>query len=538
MAVSLDSPAKRGLWLAAAFLALVFLPFSGKAFHNDEPFFLAAGRHALAEPARPLNFDYTWYGHGLPAAQINTTPPLLFYVLALALKLTGGGERAMRLALFPLDLAAVIALYLLAGRFLKRPLLPVLLVVATPAYLINMNYLMPEKLAGALGFWGLYALVRGVDERSGAWFWSAAGLLGTAILSKYNAGLFLAPAAAYAFFNGVKPGRIAGLLLAALMPAVALVASYARFNPDLIQRFWSVASGSQASWWSVWPHKSRSFLAFVGGCGVVTMLWPWRWACRRAALGAAAAAVVLFLPALDLAVKVRLIDRLTGVFMAASALLCLAQVFSPEARRLRGWPLWAAWLVAAGLTQLLYWSIMARMVLFMLPPLIFLMAERVEASPGGEAMTPLLAASLAVTVVLSASLAIVDYRYAAGQKEFSRQIAADYLAKGRRVWYSGYMGLAHYLSEAGAQGLDAARGGWDLAKPGDAVVVLGINSYHVQPRRPVLADQTTAVLGCAIPLRLMSGWTGEGGFYSNLSGFLPYSLSREPLETFTVVALK
>jgi hypothetical protein len=36
----------------------------------------------------------------------------------------------------------------------------------------------------------------------------------------------------------------------------------------------------------------------------------------------------------------------------------------------------------------------------------------------------------------------------------------------------------------------------------------------------------------------MSHWTGEGGFYTNAYGFLPYSLSREPLEEFTVVEVR
>jgi hypothetical protein len=100
------------------------------------------------------------------------------------------------------------------------------------------------------------------------------------------------------------------------------------------------------------------------------------------------------------------------------------------------------------------------------------------------------------------------------------------------------MGLAYYLGKAGAKGLDAQRGGWDAVKSGDAVVVLGINTARVKPPRPILADTREWSLDSAIPLRLWSGWTGEGGFYSNLTGFLPYSFSREPLETFTVVAVK
>ncbi|MBI3552307.1 MAG: glycosyltransferase family 39 protein [Elusimicrobia bacterium] len=532
-----SSTRRRELAVTAGFLALVFLPYIGKAYHNDEPFFLAAARQVLIDPLHPLAFDFTWYGRVMPAAQINTTPPLLFYLLALALKLTGGAEWAMRLSLFPLDLAAAAALYLLAARFLAKPLLPTLIVIATPAYLINMNHLMPEKLAGALGFWGLYAAVRWADGEK-KWFAAAAGLLAAAILSKYNAALFVGPAAVYAWRRGLPARRVALLCLLAAAPAAALVVFYYFFEPDLIARFSSVAAGAQTSWWSSGSHRLRSFLAFIGGCGVVTAAWPFLASRSRTILAAALASLVLFLPALDLPVAVRLVDRLAGMIFACGALLALGGAFSAQSRRARGWPLWASWLAAAGLFQFFYWSIMARMTLFMLPPLIFLMAERFEASWGPKRLESLYLASLAAALALSLPLAFVDARYAAAQREFSRQVASDYLAKGRRVWYSGYMGLSYYLGGAGAQGLDAARGGWDLARPGDAVVVLGMNSAHLRPSRRLLVNTATSTLSCPVPLRLMSGWTGEGGFYSNLSGFLPYSLSTEPLEEFTVVELK
>ena len=100
------------------------------------------------------------------------------------------------------------------------------------------------------------------------------------------------------------------------------------------------------------------------------------------------------------------------------------------------------------------------------------------------------------------------------------------------------MGLEYYLGRLGGKGLDVARGGWSLTKPGDVVAILGINSAHRVAPRHVISDVRSSELSCPIPLRLMSGWTGEGGFYSNLSGFLPYSLSQEPLETFKILELQ
>ncbi|MFA6317346.1 MAG: hypothetical protein WC943_08000, partial [Elusimicrobiota bacterium] len=136
-----------------AFAALLALPFLGKAWHADEPLYLPVARHILADPIHPFAFELNYYGRSVPYREINNTPPLIMYLLALGLKLTGGAEWAMRLAFLPFDLAAAAALYLLAARFLARPLLPVLITLVAPAYWINMGHLMPEKLVLAFGLW-------------------------------------------------------------------------------------------------------------------------------------------------------------------------------------------------------------------------------------------------------------------------------------------------------------------------------------------------------------------------------------------------
>jgi 4-amino-4-deoxy-L-arabinose transferase-like glycosyltransferase len=184
----------------AAFTVLILAPFWGKAWHVDEPFFLAIARHILADFRHPLAFDFNWYGRSVPMPEINNTPPLLAYLLAGAWKATGGREWAMRLCFLPLDLLAAFALYLLAARFLRRPLLPVLVLLAAPAYFISMGHLMAEKPAAAFAFAGLYFLVRSLDDparpKAGRDYWFSALLVGAALGSKYAAVFALPPALA------------------------------------------------------------------------------------------------------------------------------------------------------------------------------------------------------------------------------------------------------------------------------------------------------------------------------------------------------
>ncbi len=243
-------PKKRDLAIACGFALLVQLPFLGKAYHMDEPFFLAAARHILQDPLHPFGFEFNWYGRSAPVAEIIHTPPLLPYLLAGALKLTGGSEGLMRLAFLPFDLAACAALCLLASRFLARPLLPVLIAVAGPAYLINMNHLMAEKPAAAFGFFSLHSLVRGIDARSAAWYWASAGLLAAAVMSKYHAAFLLLPALAYAWHRGTPARRLWGYMALALGPLAAALAWDALSGGTVLKGAWSYSASGAASPWS------------------------------------------------------------------------------------------------------------------------------------------------------------------------------------------------------------------------------------------------------------------------------------------------
>ncbi len=524
----------RELLIVAAFTGFVLFPFLGKAFHMDEPFFLAIARQILRDPWHPFAFDYNWYGKAVPMASINNTPPLLGYLLAAAYRLTGGGEAAMRLSFLPFDLMASLALYLLAARFLQSPLLPVLIVIASPAYMINMNHLMAEKVMAGLAFPSLYALVRGVDENRPAWLWGSAALFAAALLAKYNA-IFIALPAFFYLGRRVSLSRLAGYFAVAGLPLLCYLLGNTLFEGGALASALRVTSDSSHMPWSAWSHTLRSFLAFTGGCGVVTVLWtvllprPPKavlWMC-------AAIVAVLFLPWFDLAPIVRPIDRWTGALLSFGTLLALLSLCRAGGAGAR---LWGPWVVSVSMLVLfVYWSVLARLILFLIPPLVFSLAEALEARWSASRLWRLQAASLAVVAALSFALSSVDFQYAGAQKTMARRAATEYAAKGRRLWCAAHWGLQHYVEEAGGAELDWSKGGWDLVKPGDVVIIPRVNSNILKPKRGLMANVQETRLGCPIPLRLISGWSGEAGFYSNTFGFLPYSLSAEPLEEFRFV---
>jgi 4-amino-4-deoxy-L-arabinose transferase-like glycosyltransferase len=531
----MNNSRRREAVTVAIFAVLILALFSTKPAHIDEPFFLAIARQILKDPLHPFSFSYNWYGALVPMTTINNTPPLIDYLLAAAWAITGGKEWAMRLFFLPWDILSAVSLYLIAARFLSRPFWPAMIVIAAPAYMINLNHMMPERLVAGFAFPCFYALIKSIDEKRNWLYWVSAGCLALALISKYAAVFLLLPVFAYAWQNGVSFRRQAGYFAAAFTPLALYLAWQMFGNGQAAAAAWDVTSQAASMFWGAWPHKLRSFLAFAAGCSVVAIVWPYlAFSAKPARALAALAAAALFIPSWDPAPLVRPIDRWTGVIMACGAAWGMAGLFA-EWRR-PGAKLWLPWLLSVALVQIgLYWSVLARLVLFLVPPLVFALAEILE-SRRPSIIGKLYPVTFAAVLGLSLSLSIVDYRYAVAQKRAAREICEYF--PGKRIWSVPHWGLQHYLEAAGAVEMDFAKGGWDLAKPGDVVVLARVNSNIYKPRRPIPAAVRSWTLDEKIPLRLISGWSGEGGFYSNVSGFLPYSLSREPLEEFTVLELR
>ena len=511
--------ARLELGTAVSAALLLALPFLGKALHVDEPFFLDRAADLLAGVAWKPS---AW-------AEYNNNPPMILWLLAGALKLVGWREAALRALLLPLDAAAAAFLYLLFARFLERPLAWTLLVLLSPAYAINMGHMMAEKPALAFSAAALYALVVGADERRPRWLAASALLLSLALLSKYAAVAALPAAAWYLHRRAAAPRAILAYLAAACAAPAVFVVWNTATGGMVLHGVAATLSGAATGACSRWPHRTRSLLCFFGGLAVLPMGWPWArgWP-RRWALAAGAA--LLFLPVLD-AASVRPLDRLFGAWLAAGAAGAFFAVFA--ARRARGRDLWLPWLLASASVAAAYWSVMARVVLFALPPFVLALGAAAQ-EQGGRWSRLAPRAAAAAAAALSLSLGWTDYRYAGAQRELAAELAAGPLAQGRRVWCGAALGLKHYETKAGARILDSARR-WDEVRPGDIIVRARTTSNLPPPAHPFRANVTVRSVECAVPLRLLSGFGGEGGFYSNISGFLPFSLSKEPLEEFTII---
>jgi len=527
-------PSQRDLLVVAAFTFLVGLCLWGEAWTIDEPFYLAIGRQILSHPLHPLSFSFNWFGERVPMSSLDTTPPVLGYVIAAALKISGGGEFATRALLLPFDLAAAWAVLALAARYLRRPLLPTLIVLAGPAWVVNMPHLMPERVMAGFAFPALWLAAVGIEDGDVRAWRASALLAGLALMSKYNAAFVLVGVAGYAWRRGLAPRRIALWLVAAGAGAGAYQLVNRLSGGSSAGTLWMIASRAYNSAWFRPGHVARSLLCFVGGCGVfIACVGAALKPSRRALALTGLAAALLFAPWFDIAAPVLVVDRATGFALAWGTLLALWTLASGP--RTPGSGLWLAWLASGIFFQTIYWSVLARFIVFLLPPLTFWAAERLESRADGGRR--LLQGGLALTALLGALVAASDWRFAWTEREFAREVQRDYIAAGRTVWCTSHWGLQEYLVAEGARQLDFAREGWEETRPGDVIELSRISLGAPRPRRPLPLQAEVITVDSLLPLRLMSGWgwTGQGGFYGSVMCFLPWSISREPLQEYTLL---
>ncbi len=545
---------RRDLAIVVFFTIFSVIPFINNAYHIDETYFLAVARHILIDPWHPLDFPLNWFGSEVQASSINVHPMLLPYILALGLKLTGAIEWRLRLFCLPFDLMAAASLYMLAARFLKRPLLPTLVILSCPAYVLNMQHLMGEKWIGAFGFTGLVALARSWEERSSTWFWGSAALLALAVLSKLTAVFLLVPAVIYALGKKVPPARIAAYVAVVMAPLFLWAAANQGSSIFRVQSLVEGVFGIRALSPLNFCHRLRSVLAFCAGSLVFPIIWPFLLdQHRRPALiragGALAAAVLLFLPALD-SRAVSWADRGLGIFLAGSALVCLRRVCGSKSRGDGNF--WLSWLFSVIAIQLFaYWSVATRFTLFMAPPVVFLGAAQLEESKRAPQVFGM---AMAIAMALTAGLALVDKRYSSAQREVANLVSRRYAAPGRKIWFTGHWGFQYYMERIGAHGIDWARGDFWNMRSGDVfvsptvntnlirslgTVTPGLHALPIEPGQPArLAEFSMLRVSEPIPLRLI-GWGGrQAGFYSDVSGFLPFAIGREPLDEFVVAQLR
>ncbi len=512
------------LGLALALTVACLLPFLNKAFHIDDPLFLWTAQQISRSPLDFYGFDVNWSGSAIPMSVEMKNPPLTSYYQAAVGRVAGFGELAMHLAFLPFAMATVAGVVLLGRRFAAAGLLPGMLTLASPAFLISASSVMSDGMMLALWTWAVVLWVWGLDKNSPRLLIAAGGLIALATLTKYPAMCLVPWLAVY----GILRRRMwIWQSVAILLPVAALVA-YQLWTAKLYGHGLVSDAGTYAIEAKSSPMLTSAFvgLAILGGSVLGPALVIASIATRRGWVFAAVFGAVGFIA--GLALKQEGLNLIEFVLMMIGG----AAVVGIAWQDLRQSPTPDAALLAMGVAGVFVfgafvnWTINSRSFL-PLTPVAAVLAARALKSAAGLRMPPsdwnarqwIVGSAVAVGLMVSLWVTAADYRWAGASRALARQLQEFTKNAKGRVWFTGHWGFMWYMQPF-AKSVDGRR---SVIEPGDFIAIYLKTSDPSKLPKPAveIVQKLQAPAGARISI---------AAAYSDRFGVLPYIIGRSDLE--------
>lgn len=538
------APPRVGAILVAAIVTACLLPFLGKAFHIDDPFYLWIAEQIQRDPTDFYGFKINWYGVRAAMAEVSMHPPLLGFYLAGLTALVGWQETAIHAGMLLPAISLVLGIHALASRLSRHPVPATLCACLTPAVLVSATTVMTDILMLGFWCWATVLWLDGLERRQTPRLLAAAFVMGLCALSKFFGMSLVLLLFAYTLFRE----RRLGLWAVWLLVPVVMMTGYdlfvhARYGVHPLLSIASFSRMARATAGMSVAEEALLGLFFVGG-GLITSFFfvPLLWRPRALAAGAA----VMFLLAWPIVQADQLGGTDLGELEARAAWLTQAVVFAASGlfigvlvladlihRRDAGSILLALWIGGVfAFSAFVNWTITARAVLPAVPAVGILVARRLEVrTPAGGAITgarwvwPLLAGG-----VLSLLVAFSDHRLAGSARTAAHHFTTQYQSENGALWFGGAWGFQWYMQKLGAARLDFSR---SRLRKGDVIVMPIPNAdFWEVPRKPL--ELAATVQFPTLDWVTVFSTDAGAGFYALERGPLPFVFGPNPPERYQV----
>ncbi|HUI82940.1 MAG TPA: glycosyltransferase family 39 protein [Candidatus Binatia bacterium] len=538
----------RSLGLLAVATVLCLLPFSGRAFNIDDPLFLWSAQHILHHPFDPFGFQVNWYQQSLPMSQVTENPPLACYYAALIGSIAGFSERALHLGFLLPALAVVLGTYRLAQCLTRSPLVAAAATLFAPGLLISAGSVMCDTLMLAFWMWAVVLWVEGLDGRRQGYLLAAALLTSAAALSKFF-GISLVPLLfAYSFARFRRVGRWAGYLA---VPIAVLVGYH----------FWTHALYGVGMFGTAMAYAPQRILqgrlhalfypvvcaSFIGGCALPALLMaPLLWSRRSIVITslvvgvAAASGLYLLRYHLPMASTGTLLQQHStsvglqlAIYVAGGISVLALAVADLRQHRDADSLLLAPWVFGTfAFAAFLNWTINARSILPLIPPVGILLARRLDAvrPRAGVAHAGKTAVALLVSAGLALWIARADLELAASGKRAAEVLRERTRNTAGTVWFEGHWGFQYYMQQMGLHAFDFTH---TSLHPGDVVIVPRDDFTTVGPPRQFVSLVETLQLPLREPVTTLSSEMGAA-FYHSGYGPLPFAWGKVPPQQYAI----
>ena len=541
--------------LLAAVTLLSLLPFSGRAFHVDDPLFVWAGQQIVKHPLDPYGFQVVWDNFSEPMSEITKNPPLACYYAAAVGSIAGWSERALHLGFLLPALALVLGTYRLSMRFTKSPLVATAAALLTPGVLVSASSVMSDVMMLAFWVWAAVLWMGGLDDGKPAYLAASSLLLTLGALTKYFGICLLPLLLVYSIARKRRLGwwavyfAVPLIVLAAYQLWTSILYGHAMFSDALDFAQTERVINGKAS-----PLTSALIgISFAGGCTLSALLlapflWGWRKLTLALLLGGLSGFAfmhgwVRFGPYAEQVIRESLSTHsITTGLQLALAITAGISVLWIAGSELRNWRdsdslFLGLWVLGTFIfTAFVNWTINARSILPLIPAAGILMARRLDQLHFDS--TPQLQRKVALALVFSGVvsfwLAKADADWANSAEQAAVFIHQQTENQAGTVWFQGHWGFQYYMQLLGARPVDFLRTGMQR---GDVLVVPENNAdAYRMPTAQFVASTNLLQIKLVQPLSTMR-WRSGAAFYSSFYGPLPFAFGPSETERYYVFRL-
>lgn len=529
------------------------LPFSGKAFHIDDPLFVWTAQQIAHDPFNPYGFHLVWSVTDMPISAVMKNPPLSSYYGALIGVTAGWSEKAWHVGFLLPALALVLGIYRLAEQFTASPLIAAAATLFAPGFLVSATGVMCDVTMLALWVWAVIFWLKGIDSGKPLHFAASSLLMAACALTKYFGASLILLLCAYSFFRLRRLGVWVWYLL---IPLASLTCyqlwSKALYGRDLLldaARYGHSPQPVDQALRLVGGHGLEG-LSFLGGCALPVLLFsPLLWNHRQLIFGGLAGAIA------GLALGMQWVDSLDpmnpliqqpvhhglwisaqfGFYVAGGISVLGLAIADYRKRREADSILLTLWVLGTFLfTAFLNWTVNARSVLPLIPPASILLARRLDESRVGSSRwsTAKSVVPFVLSAIVALSIARGDTAFANSERSLASFIHGRTQNQVGNVFFEGHWGFQYYMQLFGARPLEYDRFAF---QDGDVVVApeSGADTFPIPPKF-VAAQEALEIDSHAHAATMALG----AGFYSSLWGPLPFSFGRVPAKPYLFVRLR
>lgn len=507
-------------------VVVLFLPFTDKAYHIDDPVYIWVARQILRNPLDFFGFTANWYSEVEHGARISVSPPLYSYYLALPGSLFNWAEIPLHVASIVPAIAVAFGTYRLAGCLKSSPLTSALLAVCTPLFLLCGTSVMVDMAMTAFYVWAIYFWITGLETAAGSTcrLTCAAILIVFAGLTKYFAMSLIPLLAVYPLWRRLPFRRWLPFLVGPLVMFVLY-----QYWTKQLYGFGHIThasdyAASYKKWVQISPVKSVvDGLSFSGGGVLIPIAFAPLLISRRLWLplsaGMLALALLLKVSGIYGPLDTSLFFIQLVVFVAAGICLLASAVANFQREKDAGSLLLLCWTGGVFVFCTLINPVVAgRYLLPLVPAAAIIAAKNLELRGKGWNRAVVIACS-SLLVIVSLLVTYADYCYANAVRSAARNALQVWAKDGNKLFFQGHWGLQYYLEEGGGTALSQVE---PQAKAGDLVVTpsFGSNASELNP------DCCTAVERFTVEgIKGFSTFNGGigAGFHNSLFGPLPYA---------------